>query len=260
MAKTIQPPPKDIPSQEDLLKMLSLMPTARRTERRDRAIISASFLFGTRADNTASLRMTDIDCVARKVAVDATKVRVKNSKSQTICWFPLGDDFEQIVRDWVKELLKIGARNEDALFSPDCTQTATTYLIRSDGKPIEPWKTDQAIRQAFRKASHSASVPYYTPHSAKHFLARLQDKHCRTVQQRKAWSFNLGHENVQITDSNYAKMTAENRDGIFTNMYSGYFMTDDDKELLLALDEYKLTLGTPEFERARKLHVERLGQ
>jgi hypothetical protein len=66
--------------------------------------------------------------VIKRSSVDATQVRVKNSRSQTISWFPLVDHFEQIVRGWAKELLKIGARNEDALFPPDCALTATTYL------------------------------------------------------------------------------------------------------------------------------------
>ncbi len=97
-AKALQPPPRDIPSDDEVQQVLAAMPQKFRTQRRDRAIVAASFLFGTRADNTASLRIGDVDCVARKVSVDATKVRVKNSKSQTICWFLIGDLFEKINR------------------------------------------------------------------------------------------------------------------------------------------------------------------
>jgi integrase len=258
MAKTIQPPPKDIPSQEQLLKMLSLMPTAHRTERRDRAIVSASFLFGTRADNTASLRMTDVDCIARKVAVDATKVRVKNSKSQIICWFPVGDVFEQIICGWIDELLALGALPNDALFPPDAALAARTRLIRVQDRPVAPWETDQGVRRAFAYACKAAGVPYYTPHSARHFLVLLQDKYCKNGEQRKAWSFNLGHENEHVTLTNYAKMTPLRRDDVFSTISAQDVQADEDKDLLLAFYEHKLAPGSPEFERASALQFERL--
>ena len=258
MAKALEPPPRDIPSAAEVLQVLAAMPQNYPTQRRDRAIVAVSFLFGTRADNTVSLRVCDVDCAARKVAVDATKVRMKNSKSQTICWFPIGDLFEQIVRDWISEHLELGAVSNDALFSPDAALAIRKSLLRVMGKAIAPWKTDHAVRRASANGCEVAGVPYYTPHSAKHFLELVKDNYCKTSEQRKAWSYNLGHENEQITLTNYAKMTPDRRDDVFRKLSSKENQLDDEKDLLLALYEHRLTPGTLEFDRASMLQLQRL--
>jgi hypothetical protein len=86
----------------------------------------------------------------------------------------------------------------------------------------------------------------------------LQDRRCKTGEQRKAWSFNLGHENEHVTLTNYAKMTPLRRDDVFSTISAQDVQADEDKDLLLAFYEHKLAPGSPEFERASALQFERL--
>ena len=260
VAKALQPQPRDFPTTEQVLLILASMARATLNERRDRAIVAASFQFGTRASATASLRLKHVDVKARKVYQDATVVRVKNSKSQTTCWFPIGDPAEEIVKAWIEELLQLGCTPEDALFPPDAVLSSPHLLATAARMPIEPWKTEGAIRRAFRSGCSEARLPYFNPHSARHYLKSIRDDFCRTLDQRKAWSHNMGHENEQITEANYAKMTDQRRDEIFGGLSAGRAETEDELWLLLAYYERRLPAGTPEFERAHQLFLSRLEQ
>jgi hypothetical protein len=51
-------------------------------------------------------------------------------------------------------------------------------------------------------------LPYFNPHSFRKALAQLGEKLCRTPEQFKAWSQNLGHEKVLTTFSSYGEAAA----------------------------------------------------
>ena len=61
------------------------------------------------------------------------------------------------------------------------------------------------IKDAFR----AAGLPEYTPHSFRKTLAMLGDRLCDTLEQRKAWSMNLGHEHLATTISAYMPVSRE---------------------------------------------------
>jgi site-specific recombinase XerD len=258
LANAIQPEPRALPTTKAMELIISEMPTRTRTERRDRAIVGASFLFGTRSDATASLRVGSIDVDKKMVFQDADVMRIKNGKSQTTRWFPLGEQLEQVVIAWVQEQIKFGYGSDDALFPADADLSLTISLPPSGRRTIEPWSTDQGVRRAFHLGCASAGLPYFNPHSARHYLISIRDEHCKTAEQRKAWSYNLGHENEKVTEASYAKMTDQRRNEIFDNLMVGDVETEGEKDLLLAYHEHQLTPGTPEFEQAQRLHEERL--
>ncbi|MEJ0092694.1 MAG: hypothetical protein WDN46_04465 [Methylocella sp.] len=52
------------------------------------------------------------------------------------------------------------------------------------------------IRAIFKKAFTAARLPYFNPHSFRKTLAQLGERICETPEAFKAWSQNLGHENV----------------------------------------------------------------
>lgn len=101
-------------------------------------------------------------------------------------------------------------------------------------------------------------LPYFNPHAARHYLASVRDEYCRNPEQRKAWSYNLGHKNEQITETNYAKMTDQRRDEVFGGLCNPGVLNETDKDLLLAYHERRLCPGTPKYERAQRLFDERL--
>jgi integrase len=51
-----------------------------------------------------------------------------------------------------------------------------------------------------------AGLPYFPPHSFRHTLGHLMQTMCRTPKQIRAWSQNLGHENITTTLTSYGKI------------------------------------------------------
>jgi hypothetical protein len=51
------------------------------------------------------------------------------------------------------------------------------------------------------------SQPYYNPHTFRNTLVQLAQEVCKTPEQFKAWSQNLGHEKVLTTFLSYGEVT-----------------------------------------------------
>ena len=77
------------------------------------------------------------------------------------------------------------------------------------GLSREPYANAQTIIAVVRGAFAAVGLPEYTPHSFRKTLAMLGDKLCQTMEQRKAWSQNLGHEHLATTVSAYMPVSRE---------------------------------------------------
>ncbi|MEX0408326.1 hypothetical protein ABGN05_21940 [Aquibium sp. LZ166] len=183
-------------------------------------------------------------------------MRIKNSKSQKTWWFPVDEEIRKILIEWIEELLDLGCTGADALFPPDRSLASTKLLERSLRVAIEPCDSDTGVRRAFKRICQAAAIGYYNPHCAKHYLASIRDDFCRTSEQRRAWSQNLGHETETITEAHYRKVSEERQGEIFNDFRQGSSLPIEDLELLVSLHEHELTPGTPDFNRARKLSDE----
>jgi sulfate permease, SulP family len=62
---------------------------------------------------------------------------------------------------------------------------------------------EKQIRTIFKEAFASVGLPYFNPHSFRKTLALLGGQMCKSPEEYKAWSQNLGHENVLTTLSSY---------------------------------------------------------
>ena len=65
------------------------------------------------------------------------------------------------------------------------------------------WSSASPIRQIFKEAFAAAGLTYFNPHSFRKTLALLGGRICRTPEEYKAWSQNLGHDHVMTTFSSY---------------------------------------------------------
>lgn len=205
-AKREQP----VPSAEQIRRVLTFMRAETDIEKRDRALIAFTFLTGIRDDALASLAIKHVDLERRQVFQDARDVRTKNRKTITTWFFPIGADVEEVVREWVKYL------RYEKLFGPDdplfpSTRVTTGQdglfgarrLLRSN------WSNAGPIRRIFKQAFESADLPYFNPHSFRKTLAQIGERVCRTPEEFKAWSQNLGHENVLTTFTSYGEVTSQ---------------------------------------------------
>ena len=68
------------------------------------------------------------------------------------------------------------------------------------------WRNAQPIRNIFREAFERVGIPYANPHSFRKTLARLGQQRCRTPEEFKAWSQNLGHDQVATTLTSYGEV------------------------------------------------------
>src|SRR5262249_24184162 len=52
----------------------------------------------------------------------------------------------------------------------------------------------------------AAALPYFNPHRFRHTLAIEGQRRCRTIEELKAWSQNLGHEGVLTPLTSYGQI------------------------------------------------------
>ena len=62
------------------------------------------------------------------------------------------------------------------------------------------------MRTIFKAAFEAASLPYFNPHSFRKTLTLLAGEICNSPQEYKAWSQNLGHEDVLTTFRSYGEL------------------------------------------------------
>jgi integrase/recombinase XerC len=79
----------------------------------------------------------------------------------------------------------------------------TVWRFVAAGLDRKHWSGASPIRQIFSKAFAAAGLPYFNPHSFRKTLALLGGRLCKTPEEYKAWSQNLGHDHVLTTFSSY---------------------------------------------------------
>ncbi len=195
---------KSFPTIEQVKHVIGSMPHASDLERRNRALVAFTLLTGARDSAIASLKLKHIDLDARSVYQDARDVKTKFSKSFTTYFFPVGDEAHDVVADWVNHLRNdLLWGGDDPLFPATETVIGGDRRFAASGLRREHWKTAAPIREVFRGAFRQAGLPYFNPHSLRSTLVQLGETLCRTPEDFKAWSQNLGHEGVLTTFHSY---------------------------------------------------------
>jgi integrase len=207
---------KPAPSVDQIRHVLCATAVDSDIDRRDRALIAFALLSGARDDAIASLSLRHVDTALRTVFHDARSVRTKNRKTFTSWFFPVGENVEEIVVEWIAFL------KSDLLFGPDEPLfPATLVTLNGDGLFAPAgldrkfWRSADAIRRIFRQRFETAGLPYFKPHSFRTTLARLGSVICPTQEAWSAWCENLGHEDAITTFRSYANVPTHRRADIF---------------------------------------------
>lgn len=211
---------KIAPTIEQVHHVLAAMPARTDIEMRDRALIAFALLSGARDNAIASLSMRHIDLEKRRVHQDPRQgVRTKNSKLIISTFFPVGREVEAIVREWV-QFLKLERLwgLDDPLFPTSKVRVGESGHYESAGLERKHWKSAAAIRAIFKASFNAAGLPYFNPHSFRDTLATLGEQLCRTPEEFKAWSQNLGHENVLTTLTSYGSVAQHRQDEILARI------------------------------------------
>lgn len=210
---------KPVASVDQIRHVLETMPADTDIQKRDRALIAFTLLTGARDNAIASMSIRHVDLGLRTVFQDARDVRTKNRKSFTTWFFPVGNDVEAIVVDWIDWL-----RSErhwgpdDPLFPAAKVALGCNGGFENGGLDRKHWKSAAAIRKIFKAAFERAGLPYFNPHSFRNTLARVGEAVCRTPEEFKAWSQNLGHEQVLTTFTSYGSVAGHRQAEIFSSL------------------------------------------
>jgi integrase len=198
---------RPVPSIEQILHVLRHMPTDTDTQLRNRALIAFILLLGVRDGAAASLKLKHVDIGEGKVVQDAREVRTKFAKTFTIWFFPVGEEVRTIVEDWVCFLTAVRRWDPaDPLFPATRVVLGPDHQYMADGLSRAHWSNATPIRAIFKQAFTGAGLSYANPHSFRKTLAQLGERLCQTPEEFKAWSQNLGHEQVLTTFSSYGNV------------------------------------------------------
>jgi integrase len=237
IAKTRREP--RMPLLEQIERVVMSMPTGTAIERRDRTLVASTILTGARDAALASLKLRHVDVERGCVYQDAREVRTKFSKTITTFFFPVGDIFKQILIDWVNELRTIHAWGaDDPLFPATRIEVGeTTGQFETRGLLRQHWSTAAPVRRIFRQAFALADLPYFNPHSLRRTLASEGQRRCRSIEQLKAWSQNLGHDGVLTTLTSYGQIPIARQAELITKVGEADDVPNDAAELLHKIQE-----------------------
>lgn len=212
---------KPVPTLEQIKHVLETMSAVSEIEQRNRALIAFTLLTGARDGAIASMKLKHIDLLAGSVFQDAREVQTKYSKTFTTFFFPVGNEIQQIVENWVNFLREEKLwGNDDPLFPATKVAVGDSYRFEAAGLDRKHWRTTTPIRTIFRDAFNSAGLPYFNPHSFRATLARLGETVCQTPEDFKAWSQNLSHERVLTTFYSYGSVSNQRQGDIIQGLTS----------------------------------------
>jgi integrase len=210
---------RPVPSMEQIRHVIRTMKIETDIEKRNRALIAFAILTGARDDSIASLSVSHVEPEKRTVFFDARSVRTKNRKTFTSWFFPVGEDIETIVAEWIDYLIT------EKLFGPDDPLFPATNIALDENRLFSPvglsrkyWQNTEPIRRIFREAFEAAGLPYFNPHSFRKTLTLLGERICTDMEAFKAWSQNLGHEHIKTTLTSYGRVSSYRQGEILNSL------------------------------------------
>jgi integrase len=196
--------PARVPTLEQIRHVIQNMPASTDIELRNRALIAFTILTGARDGAIPSFKLRHVNIAEGKIDQDAREVRTKFSKSFVTVFFPVGDDIRAVVVDWVQYLRRDKLWGlDDPLFPATLVTLGDSLRFEATGLDRNHWSNAGPIRTIFKEAFASVGLPYFNPHSFRKTLALFGGRICKTPEEYKAWSQNLGHDQVLTTFSSY---------------------------------------------------------
>ena len=208
-----------VPTMVQIKHVISKMPGGNEIERRNRALVAFTLLTGARDSAIASMKLKHVDLIGGCINQDAREVKTKFSKTFNTFFFPVGDEINRIVVKWVSYLRdeKLWS-NDDPLFPSTRIEVGPSRQFEAAGLARKHWSNATPIRTIFREAFVNAGLPYFNPHSFRNTIVQLGQEVCKTPEQFKAWSQNLGHEKVLTTFLSYGEVACQRQGEIIRDL------------------------------------------
>jgi integrase len=196
----------------DQIRTLCEFPINDEIDMRDQALIAFTALTGMRdsAIVTTSLQCFDI----QNLQVDQSPklgVKTKFSKQIQTTIFQIDDKLVDIVVSWYKHLVSEKKYSlTDPLFPATELGQVSAQHIAFEVKGVSKhfWSNTGPMRKIFQERSKQTGMPYFSPHKFRHFLINEVQKHISSIEQLKALSQNMGHENMGTTFHGYGAISS----------------------------------------------------
>jgi integrase len=210
---------KKFPTVSQIERVIKNMPVDNEIQKRDRALIAFLIITGIRVNAVASIKLKHVFLEEGYIEQDPNEVKTKFGKRITTYFFPVGNYFIEIFVDWVTFL-----KNEK-LFDYEAPLFPRTKLdldqndqFKRDCLDITPWQTTTSIRDVVKESFAAAGLRYYNPHSFRDTLVKTAYDLCKTPEEFKAWSQNLGHNSPLTTFTSYGQIESYNQGEIIKRL------------------------------------------
>jgi len=134
---------------------------------------------------------------------------------------PLDETLTSYFLEWYAYLIKekkfglsdpIFPQTEIGMVAPD------HHAFETKGISNKFWADAGPLRTIFKQRANEVGVPYFYPHTFRHFLILETEKHIGTPEQMKALSQNVGHEQLATTYRAYGAITNDRANEIVRNL------------------------------------------
>lgn len=204
--------PVPFPSMEQAFHAFQAMPQSNKFERRDKALFAFFMLTGARVGAASTLLLKHVNLFDGNIYQDPREVATKNAKPIDTWFFPVDPSYRDCLEQWVTYIQENEFFGDtDALFPKaeiGCVNGSFTKIGFAREGYANGGKLNAIIRAAFARVH----MREFTPHAFRKTLARFGDSICQSLEQRKAWSMNLGHEHLATTIDSYIPVS-RNRQG-----------------------------------------------
>lgn len=226
------------PTVDQIRQTLNQAPARTPVERRDRALMAFTLLSGMRDAAIISLSLGAVDLARRRIEQDARFVKTKNAKTMVTYFFPVGEYFDDIVRDWVHYLRRdLRFSDEHPVFPKTLVGRGPTGGFGVIGLSQDYWRTTTPVRRIFKSIFEAADLPYFNPHSFRNTLTKLAYSLELGSEASKAWSQNLGHEKQATTWTSYGKVESDRTAEILKQLSERDPKTQEQESLQALVDK-----------------------
>ncbi|AVW90649.1 site-specific integrase [Celeribacter baekdonensis] len=192
------------PSMQQCAHAFQAMPNGTEFEKRDKALFAFFMLTGARDGAVASLKLKHVNVETGQVFQDGRDVNTKFANTFRCQFFPVGPAYRDCFAAWVTYL------KSEKLFGPTDALFPKAKIAYVEGQGLVNVGLDRVgysgsakLNEIIRTAFAVVQMPAFTPHSFRKTLVKHGDEVCTSLEQLKAWSMNLGHENLATTVNSY---------------------------------------------------------
>ncbi len=210
---------KECPTPEAVFHAFQAMPSATEFDKRDKALFAFFMLTGARVGAVASLRIKHIDLFNGRVFQDPREVDTKAAKLIDTTFFPVDPAYLECFTAWM-EFLRVEKffGPTDAVFPKAEMGLAKDGGFERQGLSRDPFATTTPLNKIIRNAFAMVQLPQYTPHAFRTTLIQMANDKCNTVEEFKAWSMNIGHENMAVTIGSYLPIPKQRKEELIKNL------------------------------------------